>query len=139
MPITLDFDHVFPPEGEYILECVKAEMKSDKNGYDLEKIQWSIIAPTNAGHIVFDQISFAPAAMAMAQQRLEAMTGIPYRDSNMVVDEKDHPGLRVHAMLVHDEYDGVQQLKVKRMWPNTGERSFPQLEDSVEETTWSTT
>lgn len=117
MPLNLDFGEVgkLPPEGTYLVKCLKAELKSGKQAPYIAT-QFEIVAPAMPGFKnLFLNLSCAPQSLWATQRNLEALTGLEFREDNMSVDESDLQGLICGAIIVHGEYNGAPKAEIANL------------------------
>lgn len=119
MPLNLDFGEVgkLPPEGTYLVKCIKAEIKSGKEAPYIAT-QYEIQAPTMVGFKnLFLNLSVAPQSLWATQRNLEALTGREFREDNMAIDEQELPGLICGAIITHGEYNGAAKAEIANLVP----------------------
>lgn len=113
--VTLDFnldqEAAGVPEATYKLMVDTAEAVESQAGNPMIKIKWSVVDdPEYNGRVIYDNVVLT-ASMARRIKSLGDAMGL---DFSMGIDPDTLPGRTAWAEIVHEEYQGEKNAKVKR-------------------------
>lgn len=130
MPIVdLDFGSLTPRDGEYDVVCTKVDVLTKKNSTDkYMKFWFDITGPEFEGNGLEDIKSLLPQSRKFLAAYLEGLTGRPYDQDGMAIDTDELVGCDARAVVITEEYEGVKQSRIKRLYQAPSDKPYPQIE-----------
>lgn len=100
-----------PPEGDYVLKVVEAELAESANENEMIKMEAEIVNGDYSGSKVWHNLVFSEKALWKTREALEAM-GIEVPDGVLELDPSDLVDCEFGATLFHDTYEGTKRAKI---------------------------
>lgn len=100
-----------PPEGDYVLKVIEAELGESSNDNATISLECEIAQGKYEGSKVWHTLVFSEKALWKTREALEAM-GQDVPDGEMEVDPSDLVDCEFGATLFHDTYEGTKRAKI---------------------------
>lgn len=100
-----------PPEGDYVLKVVEAELAESSNDNEMIKLEAEIIEGDFSGSKVWHNLVFSEKALWKTREALEAM-GVDVPEGVLELDPGDLVDREFGATLFHDTYEGTKRAKI---------------------------
>jgi len=101
------------PEGLYLSKLIQVDKVQSKGGYEQWKLRWEVVAGTEGGKLIFDQITFGDIKSLTRCKFVAHRLGIDTAQLEGQDFEPSHIlGKKAYVRVVHSPYEGKMQAKV---------------------------